>query len=122
MDKYGLFFRSVDKVSCPNSDSVQPLPMGFLLGKRPSLWTHFIWIDRVLSSLQLFRRTFSQNTPPTLCSGPIFPSRSGCQLLEKSPKSPTFSSCFLPLVFTKIQPRCPRFLVISEVELSDIIL
>ena len=122
VDKNGLLCRSADKVSCPNSASVQQLPMGFWLGKRPSFWVYFIWINMVLSSLQLCRRQLSQNTPPTLGSGPIFPSRSGCQSPEKSPKSPTFSSCFLLCVFPKIQPRCPRFLVISEVELPNIIL
>ena len=100
---------------------VQQLPMGFWQGKWPLFWTHFIWIHRVLSTIQLYRRKLSQNTPPTLCFGPIFPDRSGCQFPEKSPKSPTFSSCFLLLVFTKNQPRFPRFLVILEVELPDII-
>ena len=122
MDKNGLLFRSADKVSCPNSVSVQQLPMGFWQGKRPSLWAYFIWIHRVLSRLQPFRRKRFQNPPTTLGSGPIFSSRSGCQSPEKSPKSPTFSSCFLLRVFPKIQPRCPRFLVISEVELPNIIL
>ena len=121
MDKNGLLCRSIDKVSCPNLASVQKLTMGFWQGKRPLFWVHFIWIHRVLSPLQLFRRERFQNTPKTLCSGPIFPSRSGCQSPEKSPKSPTFSSCFLLLVFTKNQPICPHFLVISEVELPDII-
>ena len=121
MDKKGLLCRSADKVSCPNSASVQQLPMGFWLGKRPSLWVHFIWINRVLSPIQLCRRKLSKNAPPTLGSRPIFPSRSSCQSPEKSPKSPTFSSCFLLLVFPKIQPRCPFFLMISEVELPDII-
>ena len=121
MDKNGLLCRSADKVSCPNSASVQQLPMGFWQGKRPSFWVHFIWIHRVLSLLQLCRKKLFQNTPKTLCSGPIFPSRSGCQFPEKSPKSPTFSSCFLLLVFTKSQPRCPHFLMILEVELLDII-
>ena len=90
--------------------------------KMTFIMAHFIWINRVLSSLQLFRRKLSQNTLPTLGFGPIFPSRSGCQSPEKSPKSPTFSSCFLLHVFSKIQPRCPRFLVILKVELSNIIL
>ena len=86
------------------------------------IMAHFIWINRVLSPLKLFRKKLFQNTLPTLGSGPIFPSRSGCQSPEKSPKSPTFSSCFFLRVFPKIQPRCPHFLVISEVELSNIIL
>ena len=121
MDKNGLLCRSSDKVSCPNSASVQQLPMGFRLGKWPSLWAHFIWINNVLSPLQLCRRKLFQNTPLTLGSGPIFLSRPSNQFLEKSPKNPTFSSCFLLLVFPKIQPRCPLLLIISEVELPDII-
>ena len=95
--------------------------MGFWLGKGPSLWSHFLWINRVLSPLQLCRRKLSKNTPPTLDSGPIFSSRSSCQFPEKSSKSPSFSSCFLLHVFSKIQPRCPRFLMISKVDLPDII-
>ena len=51
--------------------------------------------------IQLCRRKLSQNTLLTLGSRPIFPTRSGCQTLEKSPKSPTFSSCFLLCVFPK---------------------
>ena len=62
-----------------------------------------------------------QNTPPTLGFGQIFSSRSGCQFPKKSPKCPTFSPYFLLLVFPIIHPRCPRLLVISEVELLDII-
>ena len=121
MDKNGLFCRSANKVFCPNSASVQQLPMGFLQSKWPLFWTYFMWMHRVLSLLQLFRRNISQNTPLTLCSGPIFLGRSGCEFLEKSPKSPTFSSCLLLLVFTKNQPRCPHFLKILEVELHEII-
>ena len=120
MDKNGLFCRSADKVSCPNSASVQKLPISFWQGKRPPFYVHFLWIHKVLSLLQLCRRKLFQNTPKNLCYGPIFPSRSGCQFLEKSPKSPTFSSCFLLLVFTKNQPWCPHFLMILEVELHEI--
>ena len=75
----------------------------------------------IVFPLQLCGIQLSQNTPPILGFGPIFPSRSGCQFPEKSLKSPIFSSCFLLHVFPKIQPRCPRFLLISEVELPDII-
>ena len=121
MDKNGLLCRSADKVSCPNLASVQQLPMCFWQGKRPPFWVHFLWIHMVLSPIQLCRRKLFQNTPKTLCSDPIFSGRSSYQSPEKSPKSPTFSSCFLLLVFTKNQPRCPHFLVILEVELPDII-
>ena len=74
----------------------------------------------VLSPFQLCKRNISQNTPPTLCFKLIFLDRSSCQFSKKSPKTPTFSSCFLLRVFTKIQPRCPCFPMISVVELHDI--
>ena len=83
---------------------------------------HYIWICKILSPLQLYIRQISQNTFPTLCSRLISSSRLDCHFLEKSPKSPKFSSYFLLLVFTKIQPRLPRFSMISEVEFHDIIL
>ena len=95
---------------------------GLLARQMTFIMAHFIWINMVLSPLKLCRREIFQNTLPTLGFEPIFPNRSGCQSPEKSPKSPTFSSCLLLLVFTKIQPRCPHFLVISKVELLDIIL
>ena len=69
---------------------------GLLARQMTFIMAHFICINRVLSPLQLCRRKLSQNTLLTLGSEPIFPSRSGCQSPEKSPKSPTFllpSSC-----------------------------
>ena len=120
MEKIIILYRSANKVSCPNLTSVQQILMGFWLEKRPSLWAHFIMIHMFLSPLQLCSKNIFKNTPSTLCSGPIFPGRSRCQILENSPKSPKLSSCFLLHVFTKIQPRCPCFPMISVVELHDI--
>ena len=108
-------------MSCPNFTFVQQLLMGFWIGKLPLFLAHFRWIHSVLSHFQHFRRTFSQNTFPSLCFKPIFLGRSGYQLPKKSPKSPRISSCFL-LVFTKIQPRFSRFPLIQEVELHDFII
>ena len=69
----------------------------------------------------IFRRHLSQNTLSTLGSRPIFLGRSGYQFPKISPKSPTISSCFILLFFTKIQPSLLRFLVISKVDFHDII-
>ena len=104
LDKINILCPSSDKVAYFKSTSVQQRPIGFWMGKQPPLWTHFTWICRVLSSIQLFKKTFSQNTPLTLGSRSISLHRLSCQFFEKSLKCPKLSSCLLLLFFTKNQP------------------
>ena len=123
MDKNGLFCRSADKVSCSNSAFVQRLPMGFWQGKWPLFWTYFLWIHKVLSPLQLCRINFTQNTPPTLCSGPIFRVGRAANFLKNLPRVQHFllASFFVSSPKVNQESRCPRFPVILAIKLHDII-
>ena len=44
----------------PIQNSIQKLAPNFWKGKQPWFWANLIWIKRVLSQIQLYRRPFSQ--------------------------------------------------------------